>query len=106
MIHLLSGESYPTEIRPLCVGVTHSISSTLSAINIKTYPYQLESMQFHGTFYMYAAANVAAVLWGAFTIPDNRGLSLAKVEENYESQKKNNNESANNVQNQMLFEKA
>jgi hypothetical protein len=42
-------------------------------------------MQFHGTFYMYAGANFAAVLWAAFTIPDNRGLSLVKVEQNYET---------------------
>ena len=104
MIHILSGESYPTDIRPLCVGVTHSISSILGAINVKTYPYQLETMQFHGTFYMYAAANFAAVLWGAFTIPDNRGLSLAKVEENYETAKKS--DSANKVAGQLLAEKA
>jgi hypothetical protein len=55
---------------------------------------------------MYAAANLAALLWGAFTIPDNRGLSLSKVEENYESQKKNDIESVNNAQNKLLDEKA
>ena len=88
VVHVLSGESYPTDIRPLCVGIVHSIASALGAINIKTYPYQLEMLGFHGAFYIFAASNFAAVVWAAFTIPDNRGLSLVKVEQNYESQKK------------------
>jgi len=56
---------------------------------VKTYPYQLESMQFYGTFYLYAGANFVTMIVAALTIPDNRGLSLAKVEQNYESQNKN-----------------
>ena len=88
VVHILSVESYPTDIRPLCVGIVHSIASALGAINIKTYPYQLEMLGFHGAFYIFAASNFAAVVWAAFTIPDNRGLSLVKVEQNYESQKK------------------
>jgi hypothetical protein len=52
-------------------------------------------MQFHGTFYMYAGANLAAVLWAAFTIPDNRGLSLVKVEQNYEKKSKQRDDVTN-----------
>jgi hypothetical protein len=62
--------------------------------------------QFYGTFYLYAGANFAAALWATFTIPDNRGLSLVKVEENYESQNKaktaNANENANDEEEPQL----
>jgi hypothetical protein len=34
-----------------------------------------------------------ALLWGAYTIPDNRGLSLVRVEENYEKEKLNKTDS-------------
>jgi len=88
VIMLLTGELYPTDIRTLCVGISHSIASTFGAVSVKTYPYQLEALKFYGTFYLYCGANVAAMLWGLFTIPDNRGLSLVRVEENYESQTK------------------
>ena len=48
----------------------------------------METFGFHGAFYIFAASNFATAVWAGFTIPDNRGLSLVKVEENYESQKK------------------
>jgi len=44
---------------------------------------------------MYAGANLAAVLWAAFTIPDNRGLSLVKVEQNYEKKSKQRDDVTN-----------
>jgi hypothetical protein len=54
------------------------------------YSYLLEHLQFFGTFYFYAAVQFVGLLWGFFMIPDNRVLSLAKVEENFE--KHNNKE--------------
>jgi hypothetical protein len=42
---VLSGEIYPTDIRPLCIGISHSIASVSNVANVKTYPYQLESLQ-------------------------------------------------------------
>ena len=80
---------FSLSFRPLCVGITHSIASAFGAINVKTYPYQLETLQFYGTFYLYAGANFLTLLVAALTIPDNRGLSLVKVEQNYENGKKN-----------------
>lgn len=105
VVHVLTGELYPTDVRPLCVGITHSISSMFSVANVKTYPYQLDTLQFYGTFYLYAAANFAAMLWGLFTIPDNRGLSLVKVETNYENSKgeEKRNKASNEEQSVALF---
>jgi Sugar (and other) transporter len=45
VIHVLAGELYPTDIRPLGVGISHSILCTFDAINVKTYPQQLETLQ-------------------------------------------------------------
>jgi hypothetical protein len=44
-------------------------------------------------FYFYAGLQTVALLWGAYTIPDNRGLSLVRVEENYEKEKLNKTDS-------------
>ena len=41
-------------------------------------------LKVHGTFYFYGALQAVAVVWGFITIPDNRGLSLVKVENNYD----------------------
>jgi MFS family permease len=81
VFHLLMAEIYPSEIRSLGIGLTISASLSCGAVNILMYSYLIEHLQFFGTFYFYATVQFVAVLWGFFMIPDNRGLSLAKVEE-------------------------
>ena len=85
--HMLLAELFPSDIRALSIGITQSIALGFGAMNIKLYPLLVDRLQFHGTFYMYASVQFLALLWGSYTIPDNRGLSLVRVEENYEEQK-------------------
>ena len=37
--------------------------------------------------FLYGSVGILNFLWGLFTIPDNRGKSLVKVEETYEKNK-------------------
>ncbi len=82
--HMLLSELFPSDIRALSIGITQSIGLGMGAINIKLYPMMVDTLQFHGTFYLYATVQFLALLWGSYTIPDNRGLSLVRVEEKYE----------------------
>jgi hypothetical protein len=41
----------------------------------------------HGTFFFYASLQTVNLIWATFMIPDNRGLSLVKVEDNYAVEK-------------------
>ena len=83
-IQLLMGEIFPSDIRSLSIGLTLSAALSCGTINILIYPYLIENLKFFGTFYFYAATSFLALLWGIYSIPDNRGLSLAKVEEKME----------------------
>ena len=47
------------------------------AISIKFFPQMKNAMNIYGVCFLY----------GGFAIPDNRGKSLVKVEENYEKKK-------------------
>jgi MFS family permease len=87
VLHLLMGELFPSDIRSLAIGITLSLGLCISTVNILIYPYLIENLQFHGTFYLYAVMAFMAMLWGMFTIPDNRGLSLAKVEAKFSTDK-------------------
>ena len=78
------GELFPSDIRSLSIGLTISCGLSFGTLNILMYTYFIEYLQFFGTFYFYATIQFLALLWGFFMIPDNRGLSLAKVEENFE----------------------
>jgi hypothetical protein len=90
VLDVLAGEVFPSDIRTLAIGVTQSLSKCVETVNVLVYPLLLETFHFYGTFFFYACTALVVVVWGFFTIPDNRGLSLAKVEEKFSSATLNN----------------
>jgi len=81
VIQLLLAESFPTEIRSYASG----ICGACTAINMfgatKLYPYFVDYLGFHGTFWMYGGVMLIEVLYGALSIPENKGQSLVKTED-------------------------
>ena len=73
---------FPTEIRTLSIGLTQSAFLISGFITVKTFPALEESIGLGGVCLLYASICFLLLLWGAYTIPDNRGKSLVKVEEN------------------------
>jgi hypothetical protein len=49
-------------------------------INVLVYPFLIENLNLYGTFFFYASTSLVVMLWELFTVPDKRGLSLAKIE--------------------------
>ena len=47
----------------------------------KAYPLLVESIGFYGTFWMYGVVMMFEVLYGAFSIPENKGESLVHTED-------------------------
>jgi hypothetical protein len=85
VMHVLLNELFPTDIRTQSIGVTQSISLMFGAAGVKLFPNINNMIGFHGTCMIYSLVTFFSVLWGAITIPDNRGKSLVKVEEHYET---------------------
>jgi len=77
----LVSELFPSDIRSLGVGITLSMARCFETINVLVYPFLIENLNLYGTFFFYAGTSLVVMTWGLFTIPDNRGLSLAKIEE-------------------------
>ena len=50
---------------------------------VKTFPDMKQLIGLHGLSFIYASIGVICIIWGALTIPDNRGKSLHQVEESY-----------------------
>ena len=82
VIHILINEMFPTEIRTLSIGLTQSAFLISGFTTVKTFPALEESIGLGGVCLLYASICFLLLLWGAYTIPDNRGKSLVKVEEN------------------------
>ena len=82
VIHILLNEMFPTEIRTLAIGITQSGFLLSGFTSVKMFPTLKESLGLDGTCLLYSLISFFVILWGAYTIPDNRGKSLVKVEEN------------------------
>ena len=84
VIFTLINEIFPTEIRTQSYGITQTISLLVTSITLVLYPTLKNTFGFHGLCIFYSAIGILSSIWGAVTIPDNRGKSLVKVEESYE----------------------
>ena len=87
ILQLLNGELYPTDIRSLAIGLTMALARISEMSNVLVYPYLLQGLTFYGAFYLYSCTALLVMIWGILKIPDNRGLTLAKVEEKMSSTK-------------------
>ena len=69
------------------------ICGACTAINMfgatKLYPYFVDILGFHGTFWLYGLVMVVEVVYGAISLPENMGQSLVKTEEKMVSSKDN-----------------
>ena len=82
VLHILMNEMFPTDIRTLSIGITQSLFLLSGCISIKMFPTLYDLIGMGGTCLLYALASGICLIWGAITIPDNRGKSLVKVENN------------------------
>lgn len=86
-LHILIAESFPTDIRTIAVGVTHSSYDFFHVISVKSYPWLLDRLGFAGSFYFYSSMSMMMAVWGAFFIKRHSNLSLVEIEKSYESKK-------------------
>ena len=77
-------EMFPTDIRTLSIGITQSTFLMSAFISVKVFPELRNLIGMPGLCILYSSVSVLLIIWGALTIPDNRGKSLVKVEESHE----------------------
>ena len=109
VIQTLLSEIYPTDIRSQSIGITQSSFMIFAAIATKFFPELKNGLGLQGLLFMYAGMCLFNFMWGILTIPDNRGKSLAKVEQTYENKKKSDEtRDLNELDNpdQIFFDKA
>eukprot|EP00095_Tigriopus_kingsejongensis_P004507 maker-scaffold427_size174323-snap-gene-0.39 protein:Tk04507 transcript:maker-scaffold427_size174323-snap-gene-0.39-mRNA-1 annotation:"hypothetical protein DAPPUDRAFT_305254" len=80
VLHILTAEIFPTEMRSFAVGVTQMSHNFVNVIAIKSYPWLLTFWGFSGTFLFYSSVAFCMGLWGLYKMEKNDGLSLAEIE--------------------------
>jgi len=81
VIQLLIAESFPTQIRSYSSGICGSVTAINQFGSTKLYPYFLHSLTFAGTFWLFAGVIFFLIIYGAISIPENKGQSLVKTED-------------------------
>ena len=84
VLHPLLNELYPTEIRTFSIGITQSGLLLSGCTSVKLFPELKNVIGIPGLCILYSGVGLICMMWGAWTIPDNRGKSLVKVEETFE----------------------
>ena len=82
VLHILTNEMFPMEIRTLSIGITQSAFLISGFVSVKIFPTLENAIGLGHVCVIYSSICFLVILWGSFTIPDNRGKSLVKVEEN------------------------
>ena len=86
---MIESHTAPNSFRSYASG----ICGACTAINMfgatKLYPYFVDILGFHGTFWLYGLVMVVEVVYGAISLPENKGQSLVKTEEKMVSSKDN-----------------
>ena len=93
LINLLLAELFPTDIRTVATGVTLATALGMGSAVVKLFPTLKAAMGMGNMFFTFAASGLLLAVWGACFIPENKGLTLAKVEEQYDSSKPSQNQS-------------
>ena len=73
---------FPMAIRTLSIGITQSAFLISGFVSVKIFPTLENAIGLGYVCVIYSSICFLVILWGSFTIPDNRGKSLVKVEEN------------------------
>ena len=73
--------------RSQAIGITQASFMVSAAIAIKFFPQMKNTMDIYGVCFLNGGFAIFNCILGALTIPDNRGKSLVKVEENYEKKR-------------------
>ena len=66
------------------MALTLGFGYAAAMISAKIFPYQVESLGFHGTMWAHAAVSALMTLWALVALRNTDGLSLVEVERIYD----------------------
>ena len=67
------------------MALTLGFGYAAAMISAKIFPYQVESLGFHGTMWAHAAISAVMTLWALVSLQNTDGLTLVEVERMYDS---------------------
>jgi major inositol transporter-like SP family MFS transporter len=85
---LLLSEIFPTRIRGIGMGISVFFLWIVNFAIGLTFPSLLSSLGLSSTFYTFGILNVLAIIFVITYVPETKGISLEKLEENFKNYKR------------------
>ncbi|CAB3384188.1 Hypothetical predicted protein [Cloeon dipterum] len=86
---VLTGEIYPARIRGLLGGITVCFAHSLLFAAVKSFPFLLENLGFHGTFWFYGCNVAVGSVILFILLPETRGRTLLQIESYFKKARSN-----------------
>lgn len=85
-------ELYPQKTRGFGAGLTIAAGYLMSFINIKAYPYLVETVGNEAIFIFYGLVSFLGIFFVYFILPETKGKSLQEIENYFRGDKKSEND--------------
>lgn len=80
---VLTGEIYPAKIRGMLGGITTCFAHSFLFAAVKSFPYLMENLGFHGTFWFYGSTVAIGSIFLYVLLPETRGRTLFEIEKSF-----------------------
>ncbi|CAB3384187.1 Hypothetical predicted protein [Cloeon dipterum] len=80
---VLTGEIYPAKIRGLLGGITTCFAHSFLFAAVKSFPYLMENVGFHGSFCFYGCTVAFGSIILFILLPETRGRTLLQIESSF-----------------------
>jgi len=80
---VLTGEMYPAKIRGLLGGITVCFAHSFLFATVKSFPYLIENLGFHGSFWFYGCTVAFGSIILYILLPETRGRTLLEIESRF-----------------------
>jgi len=80
---VLTGEIYPAKIRGLLGGITTCFSHSFLFAAVKSFPFLMENLGFHGSFWFYGGTVGLGSIILYVLLPETRNRTLLQIESSF-----------------------
>ncbi|XP_059484916.1 uncharacterized protein LOC132202182 [Neocloeon triangulifer] len=84
---VLTGEIYPAKIRGLLGGITSCFAHSFLFAAVKSFPYLMENVGFHGSFWFYGCTVAFGSIILFIILPETRGRTLLQIESSFKKKR-------------------
>ena len=87
VLFALLGEVLPQKVKTLACSIILSLRNMIGFLNLKTFPWAINTFGLHTIFWFHSAMCLLACVWAFAILPETQGKTLTELSNLYEKKK-------------------